>query len=294
MTPMGDEQQAALRQRLFSLLDQRLDRGIPSLTYQELANFDVDGKPLRLIANSKGIWNPQWLDETLAIRSSLSSPYQDQELEPGIWRYDYQARSVEGDNRKLRLAYERGTPIIWIREIARGAFIPHYPVYVIEDNTTERYFKIAIQEVRLFTQTDDADSRQYIERMVKHRVHQREFRGKVLLAYANKCTVCRLNHPELLDAAHILPDSHELGRPVVTNGLSMCKIHHSAYDNNFLGIDPDYTIHINQDLLDERDGPMLKHGLQEMHGSRMTLPRAAQSYPDPVGLEARFRDFLAS
>ena len=104
---MGDHAQSALRQRLFSQLDQRLEHGAASLSYQELANFDVDGQRLRLIANSKGIWNPQWMDETLAIRSSLTSPYQDQELEPGIWRYDYQAHSEEGDNRKLRLDASR-------------------------------------------------------------------------------------------------------------------------------------------------------------------------------------------
>lgn len=288
---MGDEQQAALRKRLFTLLDQRLDRGSPALTYQELANFDVDGNPLRLIANSKGIWNPQWLDETLAIRSSLSSPYHDQELEPGIWRYDYQARSVDGDNRKLRLAYERGTPIIWIREIVKGAFIPHYPVYVIEDNTAERYFKIAIQEVQLLHHPGNPDSRAYIERLVKQRVHQREFRGKVLLAYGNRCTICRLHHPELLDAAHILPDAHDQGVPTVPNGLSMCKIHHSAYDAYFMGIDTNYRVHINQQLLDERDGPMLKHGLQEMHGLSIQVPSNPILQPSKVALEARFAEF---
>lgn len=291
---MGDAQQSALRQRLFSLLDERLQHGNPALTYQELAAFDVDGTPKRLIANSKGIWNPQWMDETLAIRSSFKSPYQDQELETGIWRYDYQALSTQGDNRKLRLAYERATPIIWIREIAKGAFIPHFPVYVIEDNMADRYFKIAVQEIQLLGSSSDDDARRYVARMVKQRVHQPEFRGKVLLAYQNRCTVCRLNHPELLDAAHILPDSHELGRPVVSNGLSMCKIHHSAYDNNFLGIDPNYTIHINKDLLKERDGPMLKHGLQEMHGQKITTPRKSALKPSQDFLSMRFDDFATA
>jgi putative restriction endonuclease len=287
---MNDEQQR-FRQRLFQLLNQRLERGDPALTYKELAAFDVDGQPTRLIANSKGIWNPRWLDETLAIRSSLNSPYQDQELEPGIWRYDYQALSDQGDNRKLRLAFERRTAIIWIREIAKGAFIPHFPVYVIEDNQTQKYFKIAVEEVQLLAGSNDVDSRRYVERMVKQRVHQPEFRGKVLIAYRNRCTVCQLNHPELLDAAHILPDSHELGRPVVTNGLSMCKIHHSAYDNNFLGISPDYTIHINKDLLEERDGPMLKHGLQEMHGQVIQTPKSVQARPKQDFLGIRFEEF---
>jgi putative restriction endonuclease len=33
-----------------------------------------------------------------------------------------------------------------------------------------------------------------------------------------------------------------------------------------MGIPPDYQVVINDELLDEIDGPMLKHGLQEMHG----------------------------
>lgn len=283
--------QRLLRLRIFELLSDRLEHGNPVLSYQELANFDVDGTETRLIANSKGIWNPRWMDETLAIRSSLASPYQDQELEPGIWRYDYQALSEEGDNRKLRLAFERGTPIIWIREIAKGAFIPHFPVYVIDDNRSERYFKIAVEEVQLLSGSVDSDARRYIERMVKQRLHQPEFRGKVLLAYRNRCTVCRLNHPELLDAAHILPDSHALGQPIVPNGMSMCKIHHSAYDSNFLGIDPGHRIHINRALLEEKDGPMLKHGLQEMHGLSIDVPRTAKDKPRPDFLEIRFAEF---
>lgn len=280
-----------LRQRIFDALEQRLERGEPTMTYEELANFTVDGEKRRLRANSKGIWNPQWLNETLTIYSALSSPYSDQELSPGIWRYDYQARSTEGDNTKLRRAHENQTPIIWIKEIAKGVYVPHFPVYVVADNRVEKFFTIAIEEVHIMGIPETEDSRRYMEQTVKRRIHQREFRGKVLHAYEHRCTICRLAHPELLDAAHILPDSHERGVPTVPNGLSMCKIHHSAYDANFLGIDPNYRVHINEDLLRERDGPMLKHGLQEMHGTQIQAPRVMRHRPDKSALELRFNWF---
>ncbi|MBN2352090.1 MAG: HNH endonuclease, partial [Spirochaetales bacterium] len=61
-------------------------------------------------------------------------------------------------------------------------------------------------------------------------------------AYSRSCTVCRLKHPELLDAAHIIPDAEESGEPVIPNGLALCKIHHSAYDKNIIGITPDYEL----------------------------------------------------
>ncbi len=283
-----------LRQRIFDALEQRLSRGEPTMSYDELANFVVDGERRRLRANSKGIWNPQWLDETLTIYSAMNSPYSDQELSPGIWRYDYQARSTDGDNTKLRRAFERQTPIIWIKEVAKGVYVPHFPVYVIDDNTSEKFFTIAIEEIHLMGVPESEDSRRYVQQTVKRRIHQREFRGKVLHAYENRCAVCRLAHPELLDAAHIIPDSHERGVAAVTNGLSMCKIHHSAYDANFLGIDSNYRVHINRDLLHEQDGPMLKHGLQEMHGSLLTIPRASRLRPDKSALDQRFEAFQSA
>ena len=50
----------------------------------------------------------------------------------------------------------------------------------------------------------------------------------MLEAYQSQCAFCRLRRAELLDAAHIIPDSHPLGEPRVSNGLALCKIHHAA------------------------------------------------------------------
>jgi len=113
----------------------------------------------------------------------------------------------------------------------------------------------------------------------------------VLRAYETQCTVCHFRHAELLDAAHILGDKHERGDAVVTNGMSMCKIHHAAYDSNFLGVTPDYEIRINRSLLEEKDGPMLKHGLQDMHGAQLVVPRRPADRPDRDRLAERFAQF---
>ena len=80
--------------------------------------------------------------------------------------------------------------------------------------------------------------------------------------------------------------------PVVPNGMALCKIHHAAFDRSFLGITPDLIVRINQRLLDEVDGPMLKHGLQEMHGSTISVPTKQADKPDPERLERRYQDFL--
>jgi len=94
-----------------------------------------------------------------------------------------------------------------------------------------------------------------------------------------------------LDAAHITPDSDETSSTSVSNGLSLCKIHHTAYDINIVGIDPDYTVHVRPDILAEKDGPMLEHGIKEMDKTKLWVPPAVEEKPDPARLEARFQEF---
>ncbi len=64
-----------------------------------------------------------------------------------------------------------------------------------------------------------------------------------------------------------------------------------AYDINILGIRPYYTVEIRGDILKEEDGPMLKHGLQGMHGQKIVLPGRAHQYPDRELLEMRYEKF---
>jgi Transglycosylase associated protein/HNH endonuclease len=40
----------------------------------------------------------------------------------------------------------------------------------------------------------------------------------------------------------------------VPNGLSLCKLHHAAFDRHFLGLRPDYVIEVRRDILKEHDG----------------------------------------
>lgn len=137
------------------------------------------------------------------------------------------------------------------------------------------------------------DQRRYAEQVVRRRLHQPMFRARVMTAHVSTCAVCHLKHPDLLDAAHIISDSSLAGVPRVTNGLALCKIHHAAYDRNLLGITPDYEVPIDRALLDEVDGPMLRHGLQDMHGRELFVPRKALERPSRESLEVRFGEFAA-
>ena len=92
-------------------------------------------------------------------------------------------------------------------------------------------------------------------------------------------------------AAHIVPDRDPLGEPTVSNGLSLCKLHHAAFDRHFIGIRPDYVVEVRGDVLEEEDGPMLLHGLKGMHRTRIQLPRKAIERPDAALLKRRYAEF---
>jgi putative restriction endonuclease len=106
--------------------------------------------------------------------------------------------------------------------------------------------------------------------------------------------VCALRERDLVQAAHIVSDPDPEGAATVVNGLALCAIHHLAYDRNLLGIDPAGVVHIAKRLRDERDGPMLREGLQGFHGGAITLPHRTEDQPEPQRLEWRFERFRAA
>jgi len=254
----------------------------------------ANGETRRVIDTSKGIWNPRDLAATLSIVSSPTGPYDDRDVDGGLFHYDYRAGSTEGDNTKLRRAFQLGLPVILLRKIDNGIYVPVFPTYVVADDIENRQFVLALDESLRFLAnplSPTAAEKRYAERVVRARLHQPEFRARVIRAYHTTCAICSLKHADLLDAAHIIGDGQDGGDPIVTNGLSLCKIHHAAYDRNLLGISPDYTIHLDKNLLDEVDGPMLRHGLQEMHGKSLILPIKRNELPDRERLSARFERF---
>ena len=96
----------------------------------------------------------------------------------------------------------------------------------------------------------------------------------------------------MLDAAHIIADKDDLGDPIIPNGLSLCKIHHAAFDHHIIGITPDYTVKVCQKILEETDGPMLRYGLQSLNDGRLQLPAKRKDYPDRERLDLRYSLFL--
>lgn len=275
------------------------DRDGGVVTRADLEAFSFERRRLPLLDQSRGIRNPVELPATLSILTTKKSPYDDTSGAEGLLRYAMrQGEPGAGDNRKLRRAYELQVPLLWFQQVIPGAFAPVMPVYLVAEETAQRRYVVALGEEQrmaspvLLAGSASVIERRYAERMSKQRLHQPAFRAGVMLAYGRRCAICALKHADLLDAAHIIEDGKPGGEPVVPNGLSLCKIHHAAYDRNILGISPDLEVEINADVLAEVDGPMLKHGLQEFHGAILrAVPSKKVDQPDRERLSARFESF---
>ena len=90
--------------------------------------------------------------------------------------------------------------------------------------------------------------------------------GSIDSRSGSRCCAPTASNVRSVDAAHILPDGHPRGAPIVPNGLALCTLHHAAFDRHVLGVRHDLRVEIRLDVLEEEDGPMLEHGLQGFHG----------------------------
>lgn len=267
---------------------------------EELASFELEGQRLPLIDPQRGIRKPAFLDAALSIRTSYTSPrreppYEDKEGPDGLLRYKYRGQDPSHpENVALLRAYQWRLPLLWFVGISPGLYLPRYPVWLIGNEPEHLQFVVALDEAQRYAPVSsplDKVVRDYLHRVTKQRLHQPVFRARVLQAYRTRCALCRLGHAQLLDAAHILPKGHPRGRAVVPNGLALCKIHHAAFDQNILGIRPDLHVEVRRDVLDEIDGPMLRYGLQETAGTRLSVPRSQAAKPDRLALEERYEEF---
>jgi putative restriction endonuclease len=264
------------------------------------AGFPFRGGRVPFLSPQKGIFRAaaQRGPAALSINTSSKSPYEDEELESGF-RYAYRAGTVDQpDNRALRTARTLGVPLVYFVATRPGYYKPLYPCFVVEDEPHARSVIVSpgrrigpLDELEPVP-IDDPIERRYAVRETRVRLHQSRFRGRVLVAYRDSCAICRLKELQLLDAAHIVADTQPAGEPVVSNGLSLCSIHHRAFDQNLVGVSPDYVVHVSPRLLEDEDGPMLEL-LKTFHESPIVLPSKTTWRPDREQLATRFERFRA-
>jgi putative restriction endonuclease len=254
----------------------------------------------------QGIFKPAVLPDiplsitTAPIVEGKPRPYEDEMGTGGLIKYKYRGMDPQHrENVGLRLAMQRQVPLVYFYGLVPGQYTAEWPVFIVGDDPNSLSFTVAVDDkkelragrVQLGDQVAEG-RRLYVTAQVQQRLHQRSFRDRVLRAYRYHCSICRLRHTELLDAAHILPDGHPKGEPWVSNGLALCKLHHAAFDSNILGIRPDLVVEIRKDILAEVDGPMLAHGLQERHNQKLlVVPAHHDLRPREDFLEERYEGF---
>ena len=294
---------AAVRQAAINFVLDRIRVHGDDLPYQELKHGFIFRSHQVHLLGPQGIFKPRLLDYPLTISTAppqvgKPAPYSDAWNREGFLEYRYRGTDPRHpDNVGLAAAMQRKLPLIYFHGLTPGHYLAACPAYVVGDDRNALTFTVAADTFEV-TSVDDAleitARRRYTTRLVRQRLHQADFRLRVLAAYRQQCAMCRLRHAELLDAAHIMGDTDPLGEPAVSNGLALCKLHHAAFDNQIVGIRPDLVIEVRRDVLDERDGPMLLHGLQGMSGRLIAVPTRQEWKPQPSLLEQRYDAFRSA
>ncbi|MGH9192406.1 MAG: HNH endonuclease [Acidimicrobiales bacterium] len=295
---MADDHEYGVRLAAIQYVHALRDANDGFVTWAQLKAFRWGGVDVPLIGAS-GIWKPVALSAPISITTSPSDPYGDDITEDGLLRYRYFGGPGDEQshfNAGLRRAFRQSLPLIYFRGVRKGLYQALAPVVIMAVDPISRTFTVACDDIELVRpdlppEVTEEVRRSYTTRLALRRLHQAAFRRKVLDAYVETCAVCRLKVKGLLDAAHIVADTHPLGDPVVPNGLALCKIHHAAFDQNIIGIRPDEVVELNREVLAATDGPMLRHGLQEVHRTRLWVPPAPTKRPDPERLEVRYDEF---
>lgn len=263
--------------------------------------FSFRGSRVPFLSTQKGIFRAavQQGPAALSVQTSWKSPYGDAETESG-YLYAYRAGSTDQpDNRALRSAFTLQVPLIHFVATRPNYYKPIYPCFVVEDDPVARHVLVSPGKMvgpldeREPVSVEDPIEREYRFRETRVRVHQARFRARVVPAYGERCAICRLKELSLLDAAHITSDAEDHGLPAISNGLSLCSIHHRAFDHDLVGITPDYEVQVAQRLLDEDDGPMLEL-LKGFHGQPIVMPVRTAWRPDRERLAERFLRFASS
>lgn len=286
-------------------LGQRYDDLVPVSVLRE--GFPFRGQRISFGSFQKGIHRPRQMVGPAALTlmtaarvAGKRAAYDDElDADNRAILYHYRSGPIDQpDNRALRAAFETQVPLIYFHGLAPGQYMVVQPVFVTADDPAARLVLLEVGLPVADLQGEGIVSppnvRAYALREVRQRLHQQRFRRDVLAAYRHRCAICALREPELVQAAHIVDDSDEQGGiAAIVNGLALCAIHHLAYDRNLMGIDPEGIVHIARRLREERDGPMLREGLQGFHGAAILRPRRPTDQPDPSRLARRFERFAA-
>ena len=132
-----------------------------------------------------------------------------------------------------------------------------------------------------------AKPRRYAVTETLRAVRAIDFSDRVLSAYGYRCSMCGIQL-KLLDGAHILPVQEPASTDETSNGISLCVLHHRAYDRSLVTFGTDYAIQVSEKKVEELQAADLAGGLQRFRDSLrdvMRVPAEQASRPNPAFVE---------
>ena len=126
--------------------------------------------------------------------------------------------------------------------------------------------------------------------IINQRIGQQAIRKHLLSEYENKCSMCNVDHPDLLRVSHIIPWSENIDtRLDIQNTLLLCGLHDLTFEKGFVIIDDDYTIKINTEIKG------VKQILASITSKKLLLPKSEIYFPKKEYLKIhrdKFRGIL--
>ncbi len=226
--------------------------------------FDLNGEKIFLANKAVGIFKPKQMRggalsiKTTKPRTGRINVYADSEDADGTFTYSLQGNIPDNHyNRALRECMENQYRLIYFHAVAASVYKAIFPCFIEGIDTQRMICRVSVAS-ELGSSTPppslrDSEAwrieRRYALRATNVRLHQAEFRERVLDAYGKRCAMTGLPVPELLEAAHIMPDTHVLGVAGINNGICLSRIHHRAFDSNLIGVTADYRIQVSERLM---------------------------------------------
>lgn len=283
--------QLRIRLGAINYVRQLRDRWPGAIPASELRRFG-SGEETVFLKGQQGVFKPKELNEPLSIRTALDSPYNDEFFDGTKVIYNFAPPSREHENDGLKRAAEQMLPLIYLVQVhpkPKTEYMVFAPVFVVKWDNALRTFFIDLAEqdnvvpassIPSLIEADEVHemSKKYIVTAVERRMHQARFRNEVLAAYRERCAVCVLRIRPLLDAAHVIPDRDPKPTLIVNEGLSLCSIHHRAFDARIIRYDRKFTMRVE---LPEgaKPGEAEKTMLLAFDGRPLTLPSDRKFWP---------------